>query len=80
MCSSDLFYFENLTEDPHDTGIGPAVCGDLSPYRLAVVPGMYAATVIIDGSERHFNMLIPDSDAMYLPLGEFRLPDAIALK
>jgi outer membrane usher protein len=78
--SGGVFYFENLTEDSHETGLRPAGCGDKSPYRLAVVPGMYAVTVSIDGSERHFNMLIPDSKAMYVPLGEFRLPDAPVLK
>jgi hypothetical protein len=75
-----VFYFENLTEDSHETGMRPAGCGDKSPYSLAVVPGMYAVTVSIDGSERHFNMLIPDSDAIYVALGKFWLPDAVASK
>jgi outer membrane usher protein len=78
--SGGVFYFENLTDDSHETGMRPAGCGGQSPYRLAVVPGMYAVTVVIDGSERHFNMLIPGSDAMYVALGEFWLPDAPAPK
>jgi len=73
--SEGEFYFENLSDDAHESGKRIETCGGPSPYHLNVVPGMYAVTVVIGGSERHFNMLIPSSEAMFVPLGKFRLPD-----
>jgi hypothetical protein len=69
------FYFENLVDTPYEAGKRPEACGEPSPYRLTVVPGMYVVTVVTDDSERHFNMLIPASDALFVPLGDFWLSD-----
>jgi outer membrane usher protein FimD/PapC len=75
--SGGEFYFENFVDSLNESGKRTEACGDPSPYLLTVVPGMYAVSVVVDDSERHFNMLIPISDAMYVPLGEFRLPDPV---
>ena len=75
--SGGEFYFENLADTAPEAGRKPEACGDPSPYRLDVVPGTYAATVMVDGAERHFNLLIADSDAVVVPLGEVRIPDPI---
>ena len=73
--SGGEFYFENLADTAAEAGTSFEACGDPSPYRRAVVPGMYAATVVVDGSERHFNLLIAASDAMFVQLGSFLFPD-----
>jgi len=73
--SGGEFYFENLVDDVKESGKQVEACGDQSPYRLTVGPGMYAVTVVIGDSVRHFNMLIPTSDAIFVPLGTFWLPD-----
>jgi outer membrane usher protein len=73
--SGGEFYFENLVDDTLEVGKKPEACGDPSPYRRDVIPGMYAATVVVGGLERHFNMLISDSNALFVQLGVFRLDD-----
>ena len=73
--SGGEFYFENLADSTAEAGKSFEACGDPSPYRRAVVPGMYAATVVVGGSVRHFNLLIAASDAMFVQLGKFWLPD-----
>lgn len=78
--SGGEFYFENMIEVAAEAGNRSARCDAPSPYRQMVVPGTYAATAVSNGSERHFTMLIPSSDELFVPLGTFRLPDAAALK
>jgi outer membrane usher protein len=78
--SSGEFYFENLVDSAPETATSPEACGDPSPYRKAIIPGMYAATVMFDGSERHFNLLVAASDAMFVKLGEFWLSDPATVK
>jgi outer membrane usher protein len=68
------FYFENLVDSQTASGTREERCGDPSPYRLTVVPGIYTATVADGGPEQHFTLHIPISDAIYVALGEFRLP------
>jgi outer membrane usher protein len=78
--SGGEFYFENLVDTPNETGKLFATCGGPSPYQLTVVPGMYAVTVVVGETERYFNMLVPSSDAMFVPLGKFWLPDPPIIK
>ena len=75
--SGGEFYFENLADSAAGDGKSFEACGDPSPYRRTVVPGMYVATVVVDGSERHFNLHIAASDAVFVQLGEFRIPDTL---
>jgi outer membrane usher protein len=74
------FYFENLVDSAPEAAAKPEACGDPSPYRHAIIPGMYAATVMYDGSEWHFNLLIEASDALFVQLGEFWLTDPVGVK
>jgi outer membrane usher protein len=73
--SGGEFYFENLVDIGDETVKTSDVCGSPSPYQLNVVPGKYAATVLVNDSEWHFNMLIPSSEEMFVPLGKFLLPE-----
>jgi outer membrane usher protein len=74
--SGGEFYFENMADSGNETGTRVEACGEPSPYRLTVVPGHYTGTVAVDGQERHFEIQIPLSDAMFVPLGNIQVPDS----
>ncbi len=71
---SGEFYFENLTDTTDIVGKRFEACGDPSPYHVSVVPGRYSAAVLFDDTEQRFELEIPVSDAVYVPLGEIRIP------
>lgn len=68
------FYFENIVEVTEEREAWSPACGGSSPYRLAVVPGKYEASVTVNGHERRFELIVPASDAMMVTLGEFHVP------
>jgi hypothetical protein len=78
--SGGEFYFENLVDTVPETGKRSEACGDPSPYRLSVVPGRYSATVLAGGPKRHFEMLVPVSEAIFVPLGEITVLDSPELQ
>jgi hypothetical protein len=73
--SAGEFYFENLVDTTPESGKRSEACGGPSPYRRTVMPGRYSATVLVSGTERHFEMLIPASEDMFVPLGEILVSD-----
>jgi outer membrane usher protein len=74
------FYIENLVDSRHESSKRPEACGESSPYQLTIIPGTYAGTVVADGVERHFTLIIPVSNNMLVALGTFRLTETPQLK
>jgi outer membrane usher protein len=78
--SGGEFYFENMLDASPETGKRAEECGARSPFRLTVVPGRYSAKVFAGGREQNFEMIIPASEAVFVPLGEIRISEYLKLK
>ncbi|MHB8120784.1 MAG: fimbria/pilus outer membrane usher protein [Desulfuromonadaceae bacterium] len=68
--SGGEFYFENQAETTDGSGKRSEACGGGSPYRKSVVPGRYSAKIVSGGRERNFEMRLPDSEDMFVSLGD----------